>query len=74
MHKKGLRFAPEAFFFAWKCVLHGQGHDCFLRVEAIFRFVEDDGVWPVDDFGADFFAAMCGQAVHEEIIFFRVRY
>ncbi len=38
-------------------------------MQAILGFVPDHALRSVDDFGGDFFAAMRGQAVHEQRIF-----
>ena len=41
-------------------------HQRFLHMHAVFGFVPHDRLRAVDDFGADFFAPVGGQAVHEE--------
>ena len=43
---------------------HQQLHQRFLRMKPVFRLLPDDGIWGIHEFGADFFAAMGGQAVH----------
>src|SRR4051812_41143387 len=46
--------------------LHRLHQDRFLCVQPVFGLLEDNGVWPVDDFSADFIAAVCRQAMHED--------
>ncbi len=47
-------------------LLRGQNReDCLLDVEAVFRFVEDDGGRAVVDVFADLLAEVSGEAVHE---------
>ena len=41
----------------------------FLGVKAVLGLVEDDALLTVDDGGADLFAAVRGEAVHEERVF-----
>ena len=40
----------------------------FLRMQSILRLVPHHALRPVDHARCDFFAAMCGQAVHEECL------
>ena len=49
---------------------HGEGHDGFLYVQAVFRFVINHGVRAVDDFICDFDVAVSGERVHVDGIFF----
>ena len=37
-----------------------------LNVEPIFGLIEDDGLGTIEDFGGDLFAAMGGEAMHED--------
>ena len=47
---------------------HQQGHDGFLRMQAIFGLVKDDAVFAVDHIGSDFLAAVRRQAVQEDAV------
>src|SRR5204862_487030 len=45
-----------------------------LRMHAIFRLVPHNALRPIDDLGGNFFAAMRGQAMHEQCVRPRLRH
>ena len=44
----------------WTLLLEQPHHNGLLNMEAVFGLIEHNGLWPVQHFGCNFFAAMGG--------------